>query len=59
MGGNRALTHRTISKSLANDPYSELGVSRTANADEINKAFPDSEWHNREATAISKAALVP
>jgi len=44
-------------ESLARDPYQELGVSRTASADEIRKAFrklakqnhPDTNPNNKEA----------
>ena len=42
---------------MARDPYQELGVSRTASADEIRKAFrklakqnhPDTNPNNKEA----------
>ena len=27
--------------------------------EQINKAFADSEWHGRETTTITRAALVP
>jgi L-iditol 2-dehydrogenase len=39
-------------------PFDRL-ISHKYPLEQINKAFSDSEWHNREATAISRAALVP
>src|SRR2546425_8316042 len=39
-------------------PFDRL-ISHTYPLDKINQAFADSEWHNRETTKISRAALVP
>ena len=34
-------------------------ISHKYPLESINQAFADSEWHNRETTKISRAALVP
>jgi threonine dehydrogenase-like Zn-dependent dehydrogenase len=39
-------------------PFDKL-VSHTYPLEQINKAFADSEWHGRETTTITRAALVP
>jgi Zn-dependent alcohol dehydrogenase len=39
-------------------PFDRL-ISHKYPLEQINTAFRDSEWHNRETTAISRAALVP
>ena len=39
-------------------PFDRL-ISHKYPLEQINKAFTESEWHNRESTAISRAALVP
>jgi Zn-dependent alcohol dehydrogenase len=39
-------------------PFDRL-ISHKYPLAEINRAFADSEWHNRETTKISRAALVP
>jgi len=39
-------------------PFDRL-IPHTYPLDKINQAFADSEWHNRETTKISRAALVP
>ena len=52
-----AVGFRKVFTSLARDPYQELGVSRTASADEVRKAFrklakenhPDTNPGNKAA----------
>jgi threonine dehydrogenase-like Zn-dependent dehydrogenase len=39
-------------------PFDRL-VSHTYPLEHINQAFADSEWHGRETTTITRAALVP
>jgi L-iditol 2-dehydrogenase len=39
-------------------PFDRL-VSHTYPLERINEAFADSEWHGRETTTITRAALVP
>ena len=39
-------------------PFERL-VSHTYPLEQINQAFTDSEWHGRETTTITRAALVP
>ena len=39
-------------------PFDKL-ISHTYPLEQINQAFAESEWHNRETTAITRAALVP
>jgi L-iditol 2-dehydrogenase len=39
-------------------PFDRL-VSHTYPLEQINTAFADSEWHGRETTAITRAALAP
>ncbi|RPH79890.1 MAG: zinc-binding alcohol dehydrogenase [Candidatus Rokuibacteriota bacterium] len=39
-------------------PFDRL-VSHTYPLEHINRAFADSEWHGRETTTITRAALVP
>jgi threonine dehydrogenase-like Zn-dependent dehydrogenase len=39
-------------------PFEKL-ISHTYPLEKINQAFAESEWHSREATAITRAALVP
>ena len=39
-------------------PFDRL-VSHTYPLEQINQAFADSEWHGRETTTITRAALVP
>ena len=39
-------------------PFDRL-ISHKYPLEAINQAFADSEWHNRETTKISRAALVP
>jgi threonine dehydrogenase-like Zn-dependent dehydrogenase len=39
-------------------PFDRL-VSHTYPLAEINRAFADSEWHGRERTTITRAALIP
>jgi D-arabinose 1-dehydrogenase-like Zn-dependent alcohol dehydrogenase len=39
-------------------PFDKL-ISHTYPLEQINTAFADSEWHSRESTAITRAALVP
>ena len=39
-------------------PFDRL-ISHKYPLEQINKAFTESEWHNRETTSISRAALVP
>jgi threonine dehydrogenase-like Zn-dependent dehydrogenase len=39
-------------------PFDKL-VSHTYPLEEINRAFADSEWHGRETTTITRAALRP
>jgi threonine dehydrogenase-like Zn-dependent dehydrogenase len=39
-------------------PFDRL-VSHTYPLEQINRAFADSEWHGRETTTITRAALVP
>jgi L-iditol 2-dehydrogenase len=39
-------------------PFDRL-VSHTYPLEQINTAFADSEWHGRETTSITRAALVP
>ena len=39
-------------------PFQRL-ISHKYPLESINQAFADSEWHNRETTKISRAALVP
>jgi L-iditol 2-dehydrogenase len=39
-------------------PWSRL-ISHTYPLDQINEAFAASEWHNRETTSITRAALTP
>jgi L-iditol 2-dehydrogenase len=39
-------------------PFDKL-VSHTYPLEQINTAFADSEWHGRETTSITRAALVP
>ena len=45
-------------RNQARFPFDRL-ISHTYPLDKINQAFSDSEWHNRETTKISRAALVP
>ena len=39
-------------------PFDRL-LSHKYPLEKINQAFADSEWHNRETTTITRAALVP
>ena len=39
-------------------PFDRL-VSHTYPLEQINKAFADSEWHGRDTTTITRAALAP
>jgi threonine dehydrogenase-like Zn-dependent dehydrogenase len=39
-------------------PFDRL-VSHTYPLEQIDKAFADSEWHGRETTTITRAALIP
>jgi len=39
-------------------PFDRL-ISHTYPLAEINRAFADSEWHGRDTTTITRAALVP
>jgi threonine dehydrogenase-like Zn-dependent dehydrogenase len=39
-------------------PFDKL-VSHTYPLEQINRAFAESEWHGRETTTITRAALVP
>jgi Zn-dependent alcohol dehydrogenase len=39
-------------------PFDKL-LSHTYPLEQINKAFADSEWHGRETTTITRAALQP
>jgi Zn-dependent alcohol dehydrogenase len=39
-------------------PFDRL-VSHTYPLEHINTAFADSEWHGRESTTITRAALAP
>ncbi len=39
-------------------PFERL-VSHTYPLEQIDKAFADSEWHGRETTTITRAALIP
>ena len=39
-------------------PFDKL-VSHTYPLEQINKAFADSEWHGRDTTTITRAALAP
>jgi threonine dehydrogenase-like Zn-dependent dehydrogenase len=39
-------------------PFERL-ISHTYPLEKINEAFAASEWHNRETTSISRAALIP
>lgn len=39
-------------------PFDKL-ISHTYPLEQINQAFTESEWHSRETTAITRAALVP
>ena len=39
-------------------PFEKL-VSHTYPLEQINKAFAESEWHGRDTTTITRAALAP
>jgi len=39
-------------------PFDKL-VSHTYPLEQINRAFADSEWHGKDTTTITRAALVP
>jgi threonine dehydrogenase-like Zn-dependent dehydrogenase len=45
-------------RNRARFPFERL-ISHKYPLEKINEAFADSEWHNRETTKISRAALVP
>src|SRR2546426_214599 len=45
-------------RNRARFPFDRL-LSHKYPLEKINQAFADSEWHNRETTTITRAALVP